>query len=206
MKILMFIFLSLSVLIGQAQGVYRGSVLLNAYTGYPNFLGSGMPLSEPYASYGNFDYKGLAPSGLRLMYMAADDISIGLDFIYSAANGRVSKTDSVFFNGAWQANTTDYLIQKRQFRPQFRLDMHVYSSDPNLDQYIGLAIGGNQRWRKVFENGQLIDQNNDPNQINLPISIRACYGFRYFFQYNYAIGGEIGVGGPLLQLAFTYRI
>jgi len=189
-----------------AQGVYRGSFFCNGYTGYPNLMAVSIPLSEPVAANGTLDYKGIAPSGLRFMYMVADDISVGVDLIYSAVNANILQSDSAFYNGQWQILSTNYSIQKKQFRPQIRMDMHLNSLDPNLDQYIGFAVGSNYKFRKVYQDGLLISQDNNPNDINVPISLRACYGFRYFFDYNFALGGELGIGGPIFQLAFTYRI
>ncbi|MFM8964418.1 MAG: hypothetical protein ACKOGD_11320 [Sphingomonadales bacterium] len=208
MKFILFFFLSLFCIAGQAQGVFRGSVLLNAYVGFPNIMKLSIPSTEYYADLGTVSYKNsLPPSGLRLMYMAADQVSVGLDLIYSTAHAEVFQSDSSFFNGQWQINTNTYLIEKKQFRPQFRLDIHMSSLDPNLDQYAGFAIGANYRHKKIYQNGALINTSgNDIKNLLFPISMRVCYGARYFFDYNFAVGGEVGFGGPLLQFSMTYRI
>lgn len=84
--------------------------------------------------------------------------------------------------------------------------MHLGARDPSMDQYIGLAFGGNFRTRAVWQNDILVDQNpNDANFV-IPVSFRACYGFRYFVDYNFAVGAELGIGGPLFQFALSYRI
>jgi hypothetical protein len=46
MKILFSLILSLFCIAGQAQGLFRGNVILNAYAGYPNFLRLTMPTVE----------------------------------------------------------------------------------------------------------------------------------------------------------------
>ncbi len=191
---------------GQAQGIFRGNVLLNAYAGYPNFMRFNMNLSESIPQGADAQYLGLSPSGFRFMYMASDDVSVGIDLMYGMASVRYTKTDTLFFNGQWNYETNSRFIHKQRFRPQFRIDMHLGAMDPNLDQYIGLAVGGNMRSRRVYQNDSLVD--TSPNDIDLviPVSFRACYGFRYFLGYNFAIGGELGLGGPLLQFAMTYRI
>ena len=206
MKFTFALFLSLFCLSGQAQGVFRGNVLLNAYAGYPNFMRFNMNFSENIPQGADAQYVGLAPSGLRLMYMVSDDVSVGVDLIYGMASVRYDRIDTLFFDGHWNYLTNSYFIQKQRFRPQFRIDMHLGAQDPNLDQYIGLAIGGNMRTRQVYQNDVLID--NTPNDIDLviPASFRACYGFRYFIDYNFSVGGELGLGGPLLQFALTYRM
>lgn len=208
MKIILFLFLSLFCFAGQAQGVFRGSVLLNAYVGFPNIMKLSIPNTEYYAEYGTISYQGsLPPSGLRFMYMATDRLSIGFDLIYSTANANVYQSDTSFFNGQWQITTNNYRIEKKQFRPQFRLDIHMSSLDPNLDQYAGFAIGANYRNKKIYQSGALINTSgNDIKNLLFPISMRVCYGARYFFDYNFAVGGEVGFGGPLLQFSMTYRI
>ncbi len=206
MKIIFSLFLSLFCVAGQAQGIFRGNVLLNAYAGYPNFMRFNLNLSESIPPGVDAQYLGLSPSGLRFMYMASDDVSIGIDLMYGMASVRYAKTDTLFFNGQWNYETNSYFVHKQRFRPQFRIDMHLGAMDPNLDQYIGLAVGGNMRSRRVYQNDILVD--SSPNDIDLviPVSFRACYGFRYFVGYNFAIGGELGLGGPLLQFSMTYRI
>lgn len=97
---------------GQAQGLFRGNVILNAYAGYPNFSRLSMPSIENIPDNVNVNYAGLAPSGLRFMYMATDDVSIGVDLIYGMAKATYTTNDSIFFNGNWQVQNTDYLIQK----------------------------------------------------------------------------------------------
>jgi hypothetical protein len=163
-------------------------------------------LSESIPQGVDAQYLGLSPSGFRFMYMASDDVSVGIDLMYGMASVRYTQTDTLFFNGQWNFETNSRFIHKQRFRPQFRIDMHLGAMDPNLDQYIGLAFGGNMRSRRVYQNDILID--SSPNDIDLviPVSFRACYGFRYFVGYNLAIGGELGLGGPLLQFAMTYRI
>jgi len=206
MKSLFSLILSLFCVSGQAQGLFRGNVVLNAYAGYPNFLRLNMAASEGIPSSANASYVGLAPSGLRFMYMASDDVSIGLDLMYGMANVQYTSTDSSFFNGEWLTQQHSYLIKKQRFRPQFRVDFHLGSMDPNLDQYLGLAIGGNMRKREVYMDNLLIDQTPSELGIVIPVSFRFCYGFRYFIDYNFAVGGEFGLGGPLMQLSLSYRI
>jgi hypothetical protein len=191
---------------GQARGIFRGNVLLNAYAGYPNFMRFNMNLSESIPQGADAQYLGLSPSGFRFMYMASDDVSVGIDLMYGMASVRYTKTDTLFFNGQWNYETNSRFVHKQRFRPQFRIDFHLGAMDPNFDQYIGLAVGGNMRSRRVYQNDILVD--SSPNDIDLviPVSFRACYGFRYFVGYNFAIGGELGLGGPLLQFAMTYRI
>ena len=206
MKSILFIaILSLFSLRVQAQSLFRGNVLLTPYLGYPNLLRMGLEINEGIPSGTNVNYNGLAPSGLRLMYMVGDDVSIGMDFIYTQASATYTKVDTSFFNNQWNYVSNDYFITKKRFRPQFRVNLHLGALDPNLDQYIGLAVGGNMRWRNVYINDSLFSSAPNALDFVIPVSFRICYGFQYFVNYNLALTGELGLGGPILQGGLTYR-
>ena len=206
MKSILFIaILSLFSLRVQAQSLFRGNVLLTPYLGYPNLLRMGLEINEGIPSGTNVNYNGLAPSGLRLMYMVGDDVSIGMDFIYTQASATYTKVDTSFFNNQWNYVSNDYFITKKRFRPQFRVNLHLGALDPNLDQYIGLAVGGNMRRRNVYINDSLVSSAPNALDFVIPVSFRICYGFQYFINYNLALTGELGLGGPILQGGLTYR-
>lgn len=206
MKSILFIaFLSLFSLGVQAQSLFRGNFMVSPYLGYPNLLRLGMEINEGIPSGINVNYNGLAPSGLRLMYMVGDDFSIGMDFIYTQASAAYSKVDTSFFNNQWNYVTNNYYINKKRFRPQFRCNFHLGALDPNLDQYIGLAVGGNMRWRNVYVNDSLVSSAPNALDFVIPVSFRICYGFQYFINYNLALSGELGLGGPIVQGGLTYR-
>ncbi|MFZ9658589.1 MAG: hypothetical protein ACO29Z_07905 [Crocinitomicaceae bacterium] len=189
----------------QAQALFRGNFTATAYLGYPNIMRASMEINETIPFGTNVNYNGIAPSGLRLMYMIGDDVSVGLDFIYTQASARYAKVDTSFFNNQWNYVTNNYQISKQRFRPQFRFDIHLGSLNPNLDQYIGLAVGGNMRWRKVYVNDTLVSTQPNALDFVIPVSFRVCYGFQYLINYNLALSSEIGLGGPIFQGGLTYR-
>jgi hypothetical protein len=203
--ILTITFLSLFSFGVQAQALFRGNFTATAYLGFPNIMRTGIEIYEEIPSGLNVDYSGIAPSGLRLMYMIGDDVSIGLDLIYTQASASYTKLDSSFFNSQWNYISNSYLISKQRFRPQFRFDLHLGSLNTNFDQYIGMAIGGNLRWRQFYINDELINTQPNVFDIVIPVSLRICYGFQYLINYNLALSSEIGLGGPILQAGLTYR-
>jgi len=204
-SILSITFLSLFSFGVQAQAFFRGNFTATAYLGFPNIMRTGIEIYEEIPSGLNVDYSGIAPSGLRLMYMIGDDVSIGLDLIYTQASASYTKLDSSFFNSQWNYISNSYLISKQRFRPQFRFDLHLGSLNTNFDQYIGMAIGGNLRWRQFYINDELINTQPNVFDIVIPVSLRICYGFQYLINYNLALSSEIGLGGPILQAGLTYR-
>ena len=188
----------------RAQALFRGNFMATAYLGYPNIMRFGMEANEAFPST-NINYSGIAPSGLRLIYMIGDDVSVGLDFIYTQATARYVTVDSSFFNNQWNFVSSSHQISKQRFRPQFRFNFHLGSLNPNLDQYIGLAVGGNMRWRQEYFNDSLVSTQPNVLDFVVPVSFRVCYGFHYFINYNLALNSEIGLGGPIFQGGLTYR-
>jgi hypothetical protein len=202
MKTLFFLTLiSLFTLKLQAQESYKGDILISAYCGLPNTLRLNLVATENIPS--NAQYSGLSPFGVRGMMKVNDKVSIGFDVIYGFAKAQYSVTDSLFTNGQWTTETNDYSISKRRLRPQFRINRH-YTTGTNLDHYVGFAVGGNSRWTKEYVNNILVTENTKESAIGL--SMRICYGFSYSLTHNIGLGGEIGLGGPLLQMAVTYKL
>jgi hypothetical protein len=185
----------------QAQESYKGDVLVSAYCGLPNTLRLNLAATENIPSDARFS--GLSPFGVRGVMKVNNNVSIGFDVIYGFAKAQYSITDSLFVNGQWVSETNEYSISKRRLRPQFRINKHFVSKN-NLDHYVGFAVGGNSRWTKEYVNNVLVTKNTKESAIGL--SMRVCYGFSYSLTHNIGLGGEIGLGGPLLQMAVTYKL
>ena len=198
---ILLLFISLFTFKTQAQESYKGNILISAYCGLPNTLRLNLAATEDIPN--DARYSGLSPFGVRGVMKVNDNVSIGFDVIYGFAKAQYSITDSVFTNGQWSSETNDYSISKRRLRPQFRINRH-FTTGSNLDHYVGFAVGGNSRWTKEYVNKVLITENTKESTIGL--SMRLCYGFSYSLTQNIGLGGEIGLGGPLLQMAVTYKL
>ena len=198
---ILLLLISLFTFKTQAQESYKGNILISAYCGLPNTLRLNLAATEDIPN--DARYSGLSPFGVRGVMKVNDNVSIGFDVIYGFAKAQYSITDSVFTNGQWSSETNDYSISKRRLRPQFRINRH-FTTGSNLDHYVGFAVGGNSRWTKEYVNKVLITENTKESTIGL--SMRLCYGFSYSLTQNIGLGGEIGLGGPLLQMAVTYKL
>ena len=202
-KLFLLTLLSLFTLTLKAQETYIGDIKLTAYCGLPNTLRWNLAATDGIPDNSSVRYSGLSPFGLRGMAMVNDKVSIGFDVIYGFGKVEYTVTDSLFVNGVWTSETTDYSLSKKRLRPQFRINKH-WSTGTNLDHYVGFAVGGNRRWTKEYVNTILVTENT--KEAAVPVSMRICYGFSYSLAYNIGLGGEIGLGGPLLQLAVTYKL
>jgi hypothetical protein len=198
---ILLLLISLFTLKTQAQESYKGKILISAYCGLPNTLRLNLAATEDIPN--DARYSGLSPFGIRGVIKVNDKVSIGFDVIYGFAKAKYSITDSIFTNGQWASETNDYSISKQRLRPQFRINRH-FTTGSNLDHYVGFAVGGNSRWTKEYVNKVLITENTKESTIGL--SMRLCYGFSYSLTQNIGLGGEIGLGGPLLQMAVTYKL
>ena len=202
-KAILFLLISLFTFSTQAQESYKGNILISAYCGLPNTLRWNLAATENIPDNSSVRYSGLSPFGVRGTMKVNDNVSIGFDVIYGFAKVQYSITDSLFTNGQWTSETNEYSISKRRLRPQFRINRH-FTTGTNLDHYVGFAIGGNTRWTKEYVNKVLVTANTKENAAGF--SMRLCYGFSYSLTNNIGLGGEIGLGGPLLQVTATYKL
>jgi hypothetical protein len=181
----------------------QNSYLFSVHSGLGNPLKTNLRVTENIPNNATASYKGLPTLGVMATTKINDKLSIGFDFMYGTATVDFNRVDTTFSNGQWNYVTNSYEITKRRLRTQFRFNRH-FGSNANMDQYVGFGIGGNKRWRKEYVNDTLTTSETTDSAI--PFSMRLCYGFQYYPTYNLGIGGEIGLGGPLLQVAITYKL
>jgi hypothetical protein len=202
-KLLALLFIG-TIGLAHGQASFQGNHSFELYGGGPNFL--------------KFDFFGLGPnstsmigttsippSGLRYAYMITNDVSVGIDVMYNSYRESYSSSDTVFVNNEWTYIPSNYTDLKSRLRVQARFNFLLPSSSPNVDSYIGLAVGTNNRWEKQWKNDSINYSYNSADLVSVPVSARLCYGFRYFFSYNSALGAEVGVGGPLFSVQYTYK-
>ena len=203
LKILFGLLLSFST---YSQSLFVGNHIIEPYIGFPNVTKYVPMLALSQEPDSVTSYVGLPPSGFRYSYMLTDDISFGVDVIFDRSRKDFVSTDTVFQNGGWQYISYEGQRTQTRLRLQARLNFHIPISQPNADSYIGLGFGTNNRWIKDFKNGVLDRELKGSEAILIPFSMRVCYGYRYYFNYNLGIVGEIGIGGPLISFGLSYKL
>ena len=186
------------------QASFQGEQILEVYGGGPNFM--------------KYDFFGLStntisttgstsipPSGFKYSYMISNELSIGVDVLYNSYRQTYLSTDTIFSNNQWNYVTAHYEDFKSRLRIQARFNLLLPTSSPNVDSYFGFAVGTNNRWQQRRIDGVLTENLNSSDLVVIPVSARLCYGFRYFFNYNMALGCEVGLGGPLFSAQFSYK-
>ncbi len=189
------------------QGVSQGNVIIDAYYGFPNFGKSFLKAVEDANSGAtNFKAGGIGPAGLRVEYMIADRIGLGVDVIYNSNSSSFTSIDSIYNGntGATETNSLEYKMQR--VRAQLRFNYHFNITNPALDSYIGVGAGTNNRFRSTLENGVDITDNDGLSDFTLvPFSLRIAAGLRYYFTDNIGLNTEIGLGGPLVSAGLSIK-
>jgi len=201
-KILFGVLLSFNAF---SQSLFVGNHVIEPYIGFPNVTKYVPMLALSQEPQNVTNYVGLPPSGFRYSYMLTDDISFGVDVIFDRSKKEFVSTDTVFQNGGWEYLSYEGQRTQTRLRLQARMNFHIPISQPNADSYFGLAFGTNNRWLKDYKNGVLERELKGSEAILIPFSMRVCYGYRYYFNYNLGIVGEIGIGGPLLSFGLSYK-
>jgi hypothetical protein len=178
-----------------SQAVSTGNFIFDAYYGAPNFGKNFYKLIENSSITTNFQASGIGPLGLRGEYMIGETFGLGFDVIYNSNNISYTQIDSLN-----PLNSINYERTMDRLRVQMRFNFHFNVTNPNLDAYFGVAAGTNSRFKKYYVNGvETINDSFIGSGILIPFSLRVCTGMRYYFNQNFGLNAEIGLGGPLIS-------
>ena len=186
---------------------FTSNQLIESYLGFPN-LGrlSAQITDTSILEKQDQKFSGIGPSGFRYSYMLSDDFSIGIELMYNALKENYRTSQDVYMNNAWTLINKNMLVSTQRLRIHVRMNFHFSAFSDMSDSYLGLGFGTNNKWKKTSENGNVIEKISGSEAVIFPFSLRLCYGYRYFFNYNWGIHGEVGLGGPLLSLGLSYKI
>ena len=200
----LFLFTKFTV---SSQISFTSNQLIESYLGFPN-LGrlSAQITDTSILEKQDQKFSGIGPSGFRYSYMLSDDFSIGIELMYNALKENYRTSQDVYMNNAWTLINKNMLVSTQRLRIHVRMNFHFSAFSDMSDSYLGLGFGTNNKWKKTSENGNVIEKISGSEAVILPFSLRLCYGYRYFFNYNWGINGEVGLGGPLLSLGLSYKI
>ena len=190
-----------------SQISFTSNQLIESYLGFPN-LGrlSAQITDTSILEKQDQKFSGIGPSGFRYSYMLSDDFSIGIELMYNALKENYRTSQDVYMNNAWTLINKNMIVSTQRLRIHVRMNFHFSAFSDMSDSYLGLGFGTNNKWKKTSENGNVIEKISGSEAVILPFSLRLCYGYRYFFNYNWGINGEVGLGGPLLSLGLSYKI
>ncbi len=184
--------------------------IIEVYYGFPNFGESFLKAVEDANSGAtNFKAGGIGPAGLRVEYMIADRIGLGVDVIYNSNSSSFTSIDSIYNgnNDTWatESNSLEYKMQR--VRAQLRFNYHFNVTNPALDSYIGVGAGTNNRFQNfsIIYGGDITDNDGLSDFTLLPFSLRIAAGLRYYFTDNIGLNTEIGLGGPIVSAGLSIK-
>lgn len=206
-SLIMLFTLGLGSAFGQANP--KGSFVIDPYYGFPNWSRS---IATTFIDDNGIDksqFKAFGPTGLRAEYLLDDKFGIGFDVIVNgySLSGTIQDTT---YNA--ELDTTviverDAKYSMRRLRVQARFNYHFEVTNPNLDVYMGLGVGTNNRFRsyKVDGGDSEFNESGLKNFTLIPVSMRLAAGMRYYFNQNIGINTELGIGGPLVSAGLSVR-
>lgn len=183
-----------SISTANAQVVEEGTILIDAYYGFPNLYTT--TIKQAYASSGgasNVKVGGIGPVGGKIEYLIADKVGLGLDVNYT--NTYVAYDEMSTDTASGITNNYNYEVSRSVLRIFPRFNFHFGNSD-KFDGYAGVGAG--------YRVATWSFESNDPDfgdqsvEGFLPVSFRAFVGGRYFFTDNIGLNFEIGAGGGAL--------
>lgn len=133
-------------------------------------------------------------------YRLSRSFSMGIAGYYS----HFSALGTMIEDSTNEESGARYTINR--FRVQARFTYLFKVEDPNLDIYLGCAIGTNKRFNSLFINEVRSDESEMPITLTLPFSMRAYFGMRYTIYQNLGLHIEFGLGGPAASFGINYRL
>lgn len=186
----------------QKVAVEKGQSQIDVYYGFPNFY----PTIIKQGYNNNFDLtRGLRPDykvsnfnpiGIKYERMISNQIGIGLNLFY--ANSEIE----------WSDANCNYKSSVARYRIALSYNYH-FSTTVKFDPYF-IAHIGYQYVNYEFDYNYSINVTapNRPTpdiKFDVPFTVRAGIGFRYYLTKNLGVNLEAGIGGPLLTGGFALK-
>jgi hypothetical protein len=202
----LFFILIFSIQNSFGQAVLAKNIVLQPYFALA-YGGDLLKAKEP-ADF-NLKNSQLNAIGLNSEYFISNKISFGLDFNTRSQTRSFSRSTLVYDPiTATDVNIAQKFVNKvAMHRIYVRMTYHVATRNTRVNLYGGYALGLKYTVDKRYLEG--IRQNfyeagsqSGQNQY----SIRLFVGGRYFVTRRIAIGGELGLGGPLAAVGLSIKM
>lgn len=183
----------------------KDTIFAEVYYGGPNFekVISSFLINE--LGIEAIDVTGIGPLGGKFEYMVADKLGLGFNVIYNTVEIDYLY-DSLNNDGSLYKTYSGNLAMKR-LRAQVLLNYHIELANPDIDFYLGIRAGSNQRfWSATSSNPEEFDSGKiKATKALFPVSVRVCTGFRYYFSEIIGLNMEFGFGGPLVSAGLSLK-
>ncbi len=185
--LLLFAAMFLIQLSASAQAVSQGTILIDAYYGFPDLYKTSF--KTLYEDNSNVKVGGIGPIGGRVEYLLSDKFGVGLDVAYTSASVSFDResTDSVGTPITYQDKAGTNKIGG-----MITFNYHFVDSD-QLDAYAMLGAGYKNRVF-TYESSEPGYEDETSSGSLFPVSFRIGAGMRYFFTDNIGMNMAIGFG------------
>jgi outer membrane protein W len=202
-----FVFFSgMSLTSANAQVVEQGSVVVDAYYGFPNLYTA--VFKAAYANSGSeLDLKvgGIGPLGARGEYLVTDKIGLGLDIGFNNSSVKYNEQTSVYNSttGLYDLKTYSYDFKTSKLGVLVCFNYHFLDND-KFDLFSTVGVGyGNRTF-----NFTSTDPDYVPTSVKslIPIASKVGLGMRYFFTDNIGANLQLGFGqGGILNAGISAK-
>lgn len=176
--------------------VEKGTVLIDAYYGFPNLYSAVFRAAYNNSGYTDYKVTGSGPFGIRGEYLLTDKFGIGLDVGYNATKIQFTETDETSYDpntGQYLTTTYHYKYTTSKLGVMATFNFHFVETE-HIDFYGVVGAGyGNRQF--TFTSDDPYDNASAASLI--PIAFKTGVGLRYFFTDNIGanVAVQVGQGG-----------
>ncbi len=188
-----------------AQAIEKGTVLVDAYYGFPNLYKAVFSAANSNGSELNLNEGGAGPLGIRGEYLLTDKIGIGLDLGFSNAFVNYDRNSFVIDPDTGEGSDVVYTdeFKTRRIGGIVTFNVHFLKSD-NVDFYAMVGAGYKNR-KSISDSTDPIFEPTEFESLS-PVAFRVGTGLRYFFTDNVGINVALGLGhGSLLNGGVSFK-
>lgn len=165
----------------------QGRSVVNLGVGY-SLIGAIFKGTYNVANYPDLKNTSIPPINLSYDFALKDNFSLGIASAYEKIAFKWTDDDG------FTTNTYSYEVGFTRLNIAARPLFHFGNND-DLDLYSGLRIGMN-KWT-VFTKSDDPNYNDEDVTIGLGgFGVQALFGMRYFFNENFGVQTELGIGSP----------
>lgn len=173
-----------------SQSIKTGDMTIDVYYGYPYLWGALVKNAYRDASSpDSISVFNLNHVGARFEYMVNDKVGLGVEYSYALVRVKFPGTGGRTYEAGLKKN-----------RILAKMNVHFANSD-NFDPYF--CVGAGYSMINLYSTDPA--DNTDVNLSSVPVAFRLGLGFRYFFNDNFGLNAEVGLGGPLMQAGLTFK-
>lgn len=182
--------------------VTQGTIILDAYYGYPYVMGSIIKDHSQSANITNEKIINYNHIGGKAEYMVSDMVGMGVDYTFAKVTDTYVDSYTATANG--QSVVSYRTFNESLIKQRILLKVNIHFATTNqLDPYATAGLGYKYT---SFKTDNPRYANTNLSFFNaFPVAFRMGAGIRWYFTDIIGICAEAGIGGPILQGGITAK-